>query len=186
MVRIRKVEIQNFRSIQSLTWQPSPGLNCLIGPGDSGKTTILDAIDLCLGAHRNLTLADTDFFSLNVNQPIHITLTLGQLPDVLKDMDAYGQYLQAFDHTTGQLQDEPIQGFETVLLLRLTVGSELEPVWSLVSLRAQALGQERNLAWKDRQLLAPARLGVYASSRLAWTRGSGRLVICSATLNLIQ
>nr|WP_309476383.1 ATP-binding protein [Escherichia coli] len=50
MVRVCKVEIQNFRSIRLLTWLPSPGLNCLIGPGDSGKTTILDAIDLCLGA----------------------------------------------------------------------------------------------------------------------------------------
>ena len=49
MVRVCKVEIRNFRSIRLLTWQPSPGLNCLIGPGDSGKTTILDAIDLCLG-----------------------------------------------------------------------------------------------------------------------------------------
>jgi len=172
VVRIRKVEIQNFRSIQSLTWQPSPGLNCLIGPGDSGKTTILDAIDLCLGARRNLTFSDTDFFGLNVNQPIQITLTLGQLPDVLKDLDAYGQYLQAFNYTTGLLQDEPLQGFETVLLLRLTVDCELEPVWSLVSQRAQVLGQERNIAWKDRLLLAPARLGTYASSNLSWTRGS--------------
>ncbi|EOV2228542.1 ATP-binding protein [Klebsiella variicola subsp. variicola] len=50
VVRVCKVEIQNFRSIRLLTWQPSPGLNCLIGPGDSGKTTILDAIDLCLCA----------------------------------------------------------------------------------------------------------------------------------------
>ncbi|EMB4856969.1 MULTISPECIES: ATP-dependent nuclease [Pseudomonas] len=172
MVRIRKIEIQNFRSIRSLTWRPSPGLNCLIGPGDSGKSTILDAIDLCLGARRNITLGDTDFFCLDVTQPIQITLTLGQLPDALKNLDVYGQYLQAFDSTTGHLQDEPLQGLETVLSLRLTVDSELEPVWTLVSQRAQALGQERNIAWKDRLLLAPARLGTYANSNLSWTRGS--------------
>ncbi|MNJ29050.1 hypothetical protein D3C77_236080 [compost metagenome] len=41
-----------------------------------------------------------------------------------------------------------------------------------MSQRAQAQGQERNIAWKDRFLLAPARLGTYASSNLSWARGS--------------
>ena len=50
MARIRKVEIENFRSIKKFQWFPSNGLNCLIGAGDSGKSTILDAIDWCLGA----------------------------------------------------------------------------------------------------------------------------------------
>ncbi|MGO4158705.1 ATP-dependent nuclease [Cupriavidus sp. YAF13] len=172
MARICKVEIQNFRSIRSLDWLPSAGLNCLIGPGDSGKTTILDAIDLCLGARRNVSFGDTDFFGLDVTQPIQITLTLGMLPDALKDLDAYGNYLQAFNIVTCLVEEEPRQGLETVLSLRLTVDSELEPAWSLVSRRAQALGQERNIAWKDRLLLAPARLGTYASSNLSWTRGS--------------
>ena len=36
MARLRKVEIVHFRGIKSLTWLPSAGLNCLIGPGDSG------------------------------------------------------------------------------------------------------------------------------------------------------
>ncbi|MFV8986969.1 ATP-dependent nuclease [Serratia fonticola] len=172
MTRICKVEIQNFRTIRLLNWQPSPGLNCLIGPGDSGKTTILDAIDLCLGARRNISFADTDFYGLDVTRPISITLTLGSLPDALLRLDSYGNYLQAFNRANGLVTEEPEQGLETVLCLRLTVDSELEPVWSLVSQRAQAQGQERNIAWKDRLLLAPARLGTYASSNLSWTRGS--------------
>ncbi|MFT7684292.1 MAG: putative ATP-dependent endonuclease of OLD family [Moritella dasanensis] len=45
---IRQILIRNFRGIESLNWTPHPGLNCLIGPGDSGKSTILDAIDLCV------------------------------------------------------------------------------------------------------------------------------------------
>ncbi|HGY2797942.1 AAA family ATPase [Pseudocitrobacter cyperus] len=172
MTRICKVEIQNFRTIRLLNWQPSPGLNCLIGPGDSGKTTILDAIDLCLGARRNISFTDTDFYGLDVTQPISITLTLGSLPDALMRLDSYGNYLQAFNRANGLVTEEPEQGLETVLCLRLMVDSELEPVWSLVSQRAQAQGQERSIAWKDRLLLAPARLGTYASSNLSWTRGS--------------
>lgn len=33
MVCIRKAEIGNFRSIQTLDWFPLLGVNCLIGPG---------------------------------------------------------------------------------------------------------------------------------------------------------
>lgn len=58
------------------------------------------------------------------------------------------------------------------MCLRLSVDSELEPNWTLVSQRAEVLGQERNLAWKDRLLIAPARFGTYASSNLSWARGS--------------
>ncbi|KGG89328.1 chromosome segregation protein SMC [Comamonas thiooxydans] len=172
MVKIRKVEIQNFRSIRSLIWFPAPGLNCLIGPGDSGKSTILDAIDICLGARRNISFGDTDFHRLDINQPILITLTLGALPDILKDLDSYGNYLRAYDAATGTVEEEPRQGAETALVLRLTIQSDLEPAWTLVSARAQALGQERNIAWKERVALAPARLGAYASSNLSWNRNS--------------
>ncbi|MGO4684118.1 AAA family ATPase [Hyphomicrobium sp. 2TAF46] len=40
------------------------GLNCLIGPGDSGKSSVLEAIDFCLGARRNLQISDADFHRL--------------------------------------------------------------------------------------------------------------------------
>ena len=48
MARIRRLEIRNFRSIQVLDWYPSAGIKCLVGPGDGGKSTTLDAIDLCV------------------------------------------------------------------------------------------------------------------------------------------
>ncbi len=83
MARIRQLEIRNFRSIKSLEWKPTSGINCLIGPGDSGKTTILDAIDYCLGARRNLSISDADFFEMNVEEPIYIGLTIGDLEDGL-------------------------------------------------------------------------------------------------------
>jgi predicted ATP-dependent endonuclease of OLD family len=70
MARIRKVEISNFRCIKQLTWLPDSGVNCLIGPEDTGKSTILDAIDLCLGARRSLQLTDADFYRLDVENPI--------------------------------------------------------------------------------------------------------------------
>lgn len=172
MARIRKVEIRNFRALQALDWCPNEGINCLIGPGDSGKSTILDAIDLCLGARRNLAVADTDFFGLDVTQDISISLTLGALSDQLKNIDTYGDYLRSFDATAEAIEDEPRRGLETVLTLRLTVKADLEPEWSLYSDRTAENEFPRGLAWKDRSALAPARLGNHPSSNLSWTRGS--------------
>jgi hypothetical protein len=172
MSRIRAIEISNFRGIKAFTWFPSPGLNCLIGPGDSGKTSILDAVDFCLGARRNIQFTDADFHGLDVEKPITISVTLGELDDGLKNLDAYGMYVRGFDAQSRKIEDEPEKNAETVLTARLTVGSDLEPSWSLVSDRAAAQGQTRNLSWGDRVRLAPTRIGVMADYHLAWRRGS--------------
>jgi putative ATP-dependent endonuclease of the OLD family len=71
-----------------------------------------------------------------------------------------------------EIEDEPQAGLETVLCLRLTVGADLEPVWTLVSDRAAALGSERYLAWSDRQDIAPTRIGSFSDVNLSWRRGS--------------
>lgn len=172
MVRIRRLEIRNFRSIQCLDWTPSAGINCLIGAGDSGKSSILDAIDLCLSPRRSTNFGDTDFHNLNVTEPIVITVTLGALPDSLLNFDLYGEFLRGYDATSGQLEDEPHTDFETVLTYRLTVTSDLEPSWLLYSQRAEEHGVERGLPWKERTAIAPARIGSYANANLSWTRGS--------------
>lgn len=156
----------------TLSWFPTPGINCLVGPGDSGKSTILDAIDLCMGARRTIQFTDADFTDLAVDAPIEITVTLGALSDRLKTIDAYGLFVRGFDAASGEIEDEPQAGLETVLCLRLTVGADLEPVWTLVSDRAAALGSERYLAWPDRQDIAPTRIGSFSDMNLSWKRGS--------------
>jgi len=54
-VRIKKLEIKNYRSCINTTFEPKGGLSSLIGPNGSGKTTILNAIQLLnsLTAMRN-------------------------------------------------------------------------------------------------------------------------------------
>lgn len=172
MARIRHVQIENFRCIQQLAWAPSPGINCLIGPGDSGKSSILDAIDYCLGARRIVQITDADFYTLDVTHPIVITVTLGELDDALKSLESYGHYLRSFNAATGEIADEPEAQAETVLSLRLTIGGDLDPVWTLVSDRADAAGQSRFLTWADRSRIAPTRIGALADHNLAWRRGS--------------
>ncbi len=172
MTVIRHITIQNFRCIHQLQWQPSPGINCLIGPGDSGKSTILDAIDLCVGARRSINMNDADFYKLDETAPIVIQVTLGDLEDALKNFEIYGEYLRGFNPENGTIVDEPQRGLDTVLTVQLLVGDDLEPQWSLISNRAEVRGMSRNLTWGDRIQIAPTRIGVFTEYNLAWKKGS--------------
>jgi hypothetical protein len=125
-----------------------------------------------LGARRNFQFTDADFHQLDVEQQIVVTVTLGELDQGLKNLDAYGMFIRGFDPESGKVEDEPERQAETVLTVRLSVAGDLEPVWSLVSERAEAQGQARNLNWSDRVRLAPTRIGVVADYHLGWRRGS--------------
>ena len=168
MSQIRQIHIKNFRVVKELKWFPRSGLNCLIGPGDSGKSTILDAIDLALGARRSYPFTDADFFELNIENPIEIWITLGALADELKNLDLYGMFLRGFDAVTNEVFDEPQVGKEVVLTVKLTVAADLDPDWLLYSERAEAAGFEKRLSWKHRELVTPSRLGITSKHHLAW------------------
>ncbi|MEG9437546.1 AAA family ATPase [Edaphobacter sp. HDX4] len=58
---IYRLIIERFRCIKSFTWQPAKGVNVILGGGDVGKTTILDAIALLLSPTNPAALADTDY-----------------------------------------------------------------------------------------------------------------------------
>ena len=57
-----------------------------------------------------------------------IEVTLGELDDDLKNLDAYGMYVRGFDAETENIEDEPERNAETVLTVKLTVASDLEPI----------------------------------------------------------
>jgi putative ATP-dependent endonuclease of OLD family len=107
-----------------------------------------------------------------VKQAISICLTIGELGDALKKFETYGLFLRGFDPATGKVEDEPEKELETVLNLTLTVQSDLEPAWTLISDRATAQNATRNLTWADRVELSPTRIGALAESNLGWRRGS--------------
>lgn len=172
MALIKKMRIRNFRCIKELVWCPNPGLNCLVGHGDIGKSTILDAIDVCLTSRRIVHFTDKDFHNLDIRQPIEITMVIGDLPDECKNFEKYGNYLRGYDSKTQTLQEEPSKDTDTVLSLQLTVTEDLEPLWSLLSQRGKDEGSSRTLAWQDRMLLAPLRIGALNNYHFGWQRGS--------------
>ena len=167
MPLIRQLRIDRFRGIQMLEWAPGPGLNGLIGPGDSGKSTILDAIDLLLSARRTGLFTDADFHGLAVEGGLLIEATIGDLPPQLLDLDRYGLFHRGWDVDFG-ISDEPEVDHEIVLTIRLTVGADLDPMWTMYSERAEAEDCLRDLPYAERARLAPTRLGAFASHHLAW------------------
>ncbi|MFK8036638.1 MAG: ATP-dependent endonuclease [Hyphomicrobiales bacterium] len=172
MPNIVYVDIKNFRTIHRLSWYPGHGTNCLIGAGDSGKTTVLDALDFCLGARRNISFSDYDFFNSDVSQSISITVALGALEASLLNFDSYGEYLAGYDSTNANFEEEPRNGLETVLILQMKVEKDLEPQWRLYSKRAEEKALERNLRWEDRQAISPVRLGEHTDWHLTWRKGA--------------
>lgn len=64
---IRRLSIERFRGISVLTWRPSAGVNVILGGGDVGKTTILEAIALLLSPTNVGTISDTDYHARNVS-----------------------------------------------------------------------------------------------------------------------
>lgn len=65
---IRRLTIERFRGIEKLVWYPEPGVNVVLGGGDAGKTTILDAIALLLSPTNTAFLSDADYFGREVDQ----------------------------------------------------------------------------------------------------------------------
>jgi putative ATP-dependent endonuclease of the OLD family len=59
--------IERFRGIKTLSWRPEKGLNVILGGGDVGKTTILDAIALLLNPTNFANILDTDYYLRDVD-----------------------------------------------------------------------------------------------------------------------
>lgn len=173
-MRIVQVEIKNFRGIKSMPpWNPAPGMNCLIGPGDSTKTTILDAIELCLYPRAYFLADDSDFFNLNVKEPIKIIVTLTDLPSEFTALDRYGHFLRGWDEQNKQLEDEPKEGLMYALSITVEVDEPLECRWSIFNDRiATSGGDPPRIRHNDVGQSATSRLGRYADRHLGWGRNS--------------
>ncbi len=103
-----------------------------------------------------------------MHTPIEISVSLGNLQDELLNLDRYGVFHRGFDTQSSQLYDEPHVNLETVITLKLTVRSDLQPEWGLYSDRAAAEGSERSIPWAQRELIAPTKLDAGSDRHLAW------------------
>jgi putative ATP-dependent endonuclease of OLD family len=124
-VQIRRVKIKGFRGIRSLTWCPHPGLNCLIGPGDVGKSTVLQAISTVLSPAPGRVASEHDYFGGRVGEGFKLELLVGGLDDELLASWPTAPLWTWFD-ASQTVQAEPEANGEGVLCLRAQANEDLE------------------------------------------------------------
>jgi putative ATP-dependent endonuclease of OLD family len=65
---IRKLTIDRFRGIEKLDWKPAQGMNVILGGGDVGKTTVLEAIALLLSPSNAAVISESDYWQRDSTQ----------------------------------------------------------------------------------------------------------------------
>jgi putative ATP-dependent endonuclease of OLD family len=173
-MRVRRLWIQNFRGIRTLDWRipPDQRLIALVGPGDSGKSTILEAVHYLLGDRWNIPFADTDFYQANVESPLRIAALVMDIPADLKKDSAFGLWLSGVD-AGGDLYQDPADGYEPALVVHLEVDASLEPTWSV----RRADGSTHYLTASQRRAFSTFKVDDRTDAQLRWSRNSplGRL-----------
>lgn len=166
-MQIRQFKVSNFRGISALDWKPGSPFCCLIGAGDCGKSTLLDAVEAALSS-RWVSFTEPDFLNCDTSNPIVIEATIGELSGALKSDERLGLYIRGW-MAAGELRDEPEDDDEPVLTVRLTVDATMEPAWELVCDRVE---DPRTLSNRDRALFGLVRLAGEDARHLAWGQGS--------------
>lgn len=169
-MRIRHVKIRNFRGVRELDWAvPDQTLICLVGRGDSTKSTILEALRRVFFPQWNLVFDDADFHLCKPANAISIEVVLGALPDEFKDLASYGHWLCGWDSDRLECTDDPGDDREDAMRVRLAVGDDLEPAWSVIKNDDDAGVQFKAT---DRAKVAVSLIGALSDRHLTWSRGS--------------
>lgn len=71
-IEIQQLSLRRYRGFESLSWNPAAGINFVIGGGDCGKTTLLEAIGLLFHPSNSLTLTEADYFKRNTEDGFEI------------------------------------------------------------------------------------------------------------------
>jgi putative ATP-dependent endonuclease of the OLD family len=65
---IRKLNIQRFRGLENFEWCPEPGMNVVLGGGDVGKSTVLEAVALLLSPSNATVVSESDYWQRDSTQ----------------------------------------------------------------------------------------------------------------------
>jgi putative ATP-dependent endonuclease of OLD family len=124
---IRQITMRRFRRFAEFTWEPAPGINCLIGPGDGGKSTILSAIAFATSPSPFGPAAEHDYYRRATEQGFEVALILGGLDEALKGLFR-PPALWGWAGANAPLRSAPTDGSEPVLqiVVRGTPDLELE------------------------------------------------------------
>ena len=172
MAKIYELKIKNFRGIKSFEQIFKRSFYCFVGRGDSGKSTVLDAISYVLSPQWNLTFLDSDFFDCDVEKNIEIEASLIDLPEEIIKQYKSGMHLRGLDKSTGQIIDDleanSDKDLEDLLTIRLTVARDLEPKWEVINNRPF---EPKRIGGTDRARLNVFMISEYLNEHFSWNKG---------------
>ncbi|MHC1780434.1 MAG: ATP-dependent endonuclease [Bacteroidales bacterium] len=170
MATLHHLIIKNFKGIQNFEQNFKKGLTCIIGRGDSGKSTILDAISFVLSSSWSLSFYDSDFYNCQTNSPIEIEATLVDVPEKL--LAKYGMYVRGVksDGTIiDDMESDEAEFATAALTINLKVTKDLEPIWSVASYRGQA---PASISAIDRSHFNSAAISNYSDKHFSLNKGN--------------
>jgi AAA15 family ATPase/GTPase len=138
MATLHNLKIKNFRGIQNFDQNFNNGLVCIIGRGDSGKSTILEAVNLVLSSNWTMSFYDSDFHNCKTDNSIEIEATITNIPE--KQLAKYGMFVRGIvsnGDIIDDMESDEANNAKEALTIKLTVTKDLEPVWTVISYRGQ-------------------------------------------------
>lgn len=170
-MKLRMLTIKNFRGIHEMEWHVQGDMICLIGPGDSTKTTILLALEYLFSPSWTLSVSDADFYQMDSSAPIEIIGVVTELPVSLISEEKFGLYLGFWSPQKAEISEEQKDGYEKALQIKLEIGRDLEPKWTVMSLQTD--GREpKPISAAERRELGVEKIGHYVETDLSWGRSS--------------
>jgi putative ATP-dependent endonuclease of OLD family len=166
-MHIRRLELRRYRRFQRLRWHPLPGLNCLIGPGDGGKTSLLDAVALLFSPSPSRPASERDYHNRDVEAGFEVEALLGGLTEDLFDLV---RPPALWNWEGEEAEPTPLPTTEPVLRLLVRGTRDLEIEHRLIS----PDGDELYFSADKRRALGLCRVGELAETArdLRMARGS--------------
>ena len=134
MAQLYHLSVKHFRGLEDFEQIFSKGITCIIGRGDSGKSTILDAISYVFCSSWSLHLNDSDFTGCDTSSPIIIEGTVVDAPpDLVEKFRKHIRGVGKDGRLIDDMESADAVTAQPALTIQLKVGKDLEPTWSVVS-----------------------------------------------------
>lgn len=170
MARIFDLNIKNYRRFENFSYCfHGKNVICLAGRGDSGKSTILDAIAAVLSPAWNLSFYDNDFHDLNTEIPIEITATLIDIPDSWKVEDKFGLFYKGYDPAQNVIVEHYDGELLPAIKVCLSIDKTLEPSWEIVN---DISGERKAISAGERAKLNVFCISDYMDRHFSLSTGS--------------
>lgn len=173
MAKIHTLKISNYRGIKEFEYVfDNKSFICLIGRGDSGKTTLLHAIAAVLSPVWNHKFYDSDFYKGDVENSIEIEASLYNLPDELLTDYKYGLYTRLLTSDNKIIDDlsEEDEQCKDLLTIKLVVKEDLEPKWYVTNNREDQ--EDIEIRHTDRRKLNVFLVSDYIDRHFTWGKGT--------------